>query len=315
MAVAFLCGSRMKRGALVLLVAVWGFIGSDLAAEEKNEIVAISPSGAWEIESVAQKSSSANDEETSDQWVVSTADRSQRARLPKQAPDSPTDDEFHFSPNEEWLFGLRHVGSGLRDGNIYHLIKPLRVEVVGKEGHFNELVWEKGVKLGALKRNWSADGVYAMTFFGGWSADSSRLLLQLRGGDEKRDLRSGFFYFNTRSNDFEATNYSRKLSQTKSTALTCAEPVDPLPGELELKKRFDALDEQLNRKYAEVLAKIEKDRVSLVREAQRDWLKQRDAGEKLYVSLFPAAEKSRRRLQFLADVTAARIETPLEQWE
>ena len=305
----------MKRSTLVLFLAVGCFIGPDLSAEEKNEIVAVSPSGAWEIESVPQKSSSASDEETSDQWVVSTADRSQRARLPKQAPDSPTDDEFHFSPNEEWLFGLRHVGSGLRDGNIYHLIKPLRVEVVGKEGHFNELVWEKGVKLGALKRNWSADGVYAMTFFGGWSADSSRLLLKLCGGEEKRDMRCGFFYFNTRSNDFETTPYLRKLSQTKSTALTCAEPVDPLPAEAELKKRYDLLDQQLNKKYAEVLAKAEKDRVSVIREAQRDWLKQRDAGEKLYLSLVPAAEKSQRHLQFLSDSTAARIETPLDQWE
>jgi Uncharacterized protein conserved in bacteria len=171
------------------------------------------------------------------------------------------------------------------------------------------------VKLGALKRDYSAEGVYAMTLFGGWSADSGRLLVQLRGGDEKRDMRSGFFYFNTRTNDFETTDYARKLSKTKLTALTCAEPVDPLPAEPELKKRFDALDEQLNRKYAEVLAKIERDRVALVREAQRDWLKQRDVGEKFYVSLFPVAEKPRRRLQFLADVTAARIETPLEQWE
>jgi uncharacterized protein YecT (DUF1311 family) len=233
--------------------------------------------------------------------------------LPKQSPDSPIDDEFHFSPNEEWLFGLRHVGSGLRDGNIYHLVKPLRIEVVGKEGFFNELVWEKGVKLGALKRNFSADGVYAMTFFGGWSADSSRLLLKLCGGEEKRDMRCGFFYFNTRANDFETTDYSRKLSKTKSTALTCAEPVDPLPAEADLKKRFDSFDQQLNAKYAEVLAKAEKDRVSVIRGAQRDWLKQRDAGEKFYVSLFSAPEKPRRRLQFLADVTAARIETPLDQ--
>ncbi|MDP9098279.1 MAG: hypothetical protein M3N48_04705 [Verrucomicrobiota bacterium] len=51
------------------------------------------------------------------------------------------------------------------------------------------------------------------------------------------------------------------------------------------------------------------------REAQRDWLKQRDGGEKFYLALFPAAKKSSRRLQFLGDVTAARIDTPAERWE
>ena len=38
-------------------------------------------------------------------------------------------------------------------------------------------------------------------------------------------------------------------------------------------------------------AHIEKDRVSVVSETQRDWIKHRDEGAKLYVSAFPAAEK------------------------
>ncbi len=128
-------------------------------------------------------------------------------------------------------------------------------------------------------------------------------------------MHSGFLYFNTRANKFEVTDYSRKLNKTKATNLAGAEPIDPLPSEAELKKRFDTLDQQLNKKYAEVLAQTDKDRVSLAREAQREWLKERDAGEKFYLALFPAAEKSRRRLQFLGDVTAARIEVPVEQWE
>jgi hypothetical protein len=143
----------MKRATLVCVLATCYFNGGDLEAESApREIVAVSPSGALEIENVPPGSSSANDDASPDLWVVSTADRSQRARLPKQSPESPTDDEFHFSPDEEWLFGLRHVGSGLRYANIYHLARPLRIEVVGNEGHFNEFVWEKAVKLGALKR-------------------------------------------------------------------------------------------------------------------------------------------------------------------
>jgi len=72
----------------------------------------------------------------------------------------------------------------------------------------------------------------------------------------------------------------------------------------------------LNKRYAEVIAKTDKERVSNVRQAQRNWIKHRDEGAKFYVPLFPAAQKEQRRLQFLCDVTAARIETqPNEQWE
>jgi uncharacterized protein YecT (DUF1311 family) len=91
--------------------------------------------------------------------------------------------------------------------------------------------------------------------------------------------------------------------------------VDALPGEAELKKRFEELDQRLNTKYADVLKQAESDRVSLVREAQRQWLKERDAGERVYLALFPAAERPVRSLQFLGDVTAARIDTPAEQWQ
>jgi uncharacterized protein YecT (DUF1311 family) len=125
----------------------------------------------------------------------------------------------------------------------------------------------------------------------------------------------GFLYFNTRSNKFEVTGYSGKLGKAKSDPLGCAEPTDPLPSEAELKQRFDNLDTELNKKYAEVLAKTEKDRVSALREAQRKWLKERDAGEKIYVEPFPAPEKAGRRLQYLGDVTAARIDLPQDQWD
>ena len=174
-------------------------------SDEKTEVLATSPSGAFQIESTFPEQSA--DDAIADIWVVSTKDPSQRAKLPKQSADSPTDDEFHFSPNEEWLFGLRHVGSGLRYGNIYHLMNPLRIEVVGKEGSFNELIWKECVKLGALKRDYSAEGVYAMTAFAGWSVDSSRLLIRLCGGEKKGSMLCGFLYFNTRTNQFdELTN-------------------------------------------------------------------------------------------------------------
>jgi uncharacterized protein YecT (DUF1311 family) len=153
-----------------------------------------------------------------------------------------------------------------------------------------------------------------MIAFVAWSLDSSRLLVQLRGGDRHRTLHTCYVYFNTRTKSFEITDYLRKLNKTKSEALACAEPVDPLPSETELKAKFDALDRQLNTRYDEVIAKTIKEQVSNVRQDQRNWIKHRDEGAKFYVSLFPAAENEQRRFQFLCDVTAARIDTPDEQW-
>ncbi len=203
-------------------------------------------------------------------------------------------DEFHFSPNDEWIFSPYHVGSCLRDAVLYHRINPTKTDILDK---FTGLAWQSAG-------------------FECWSIDSARLLIELLGDEDKREMQQRYLYFNTRKQQFELSDYLRKLNKSRSEKLVCAEPVDPLPDEAELKTKFDALDQQLNKRYAEVLAKAVKDRVSLVREAQRTWIKHRDDGAKFYVSLFPAAEKERRRLQFLCDVTAARIDTqPGEAWE
>ena len=83
-----------------------------------------------------------------------------------------------------------------------------------------------------------------------------------------------------------------------------------------MKTIFEGLDPQLNKGYSEIVQKADQDQISNLREAQRNWIKHRDEGAKFYVSVFPAAEKEQRRLQFLCDVTAARIETqPDEAWE
>ena len=295
----------MKSHQLLIWLALSSLLSfsTSRAAEEKPEVVYTSPGGAFRIV------------RRGDLWVVSPKNPTQRAKLPKEAADSPLDDEFHCSPDEEWIFGLRHVGSGLRYGNVYHRVNPSQVEVLDKDESFNDLVWKNAVKLGALKQDYSAAGVYAMTHFVCWSLDSSRLLVQLSGGEEKRAMHSGLLYFNTRTKKFEITDYLRKLNKTKSDVLPCAEPVDSLSGEGELKAWFDALDQKLNKRYAVVIAQTVKDRISLLRQSQRSWIKHRDEGANFYVSLFPAAEKERRRLQFLGDVTAARIEVPPEEWE
>ncbi len=278
-------------------------------AEEQKEALYASPGGGLRIER--------NDEKA---WVISTKNPDQRAELPPLEGISPFDDEFHASPNDEWIFGVRKMAHGFSNGDLFHRVDPEHVEVAPtqEDQSFNDRVWPYCVKQGALKANYSAEEGGAdtgLTDFAAWSLDSSRLLVQLRGGDRHKTLHTCHVYFNTRTKTFEITDYLRKLNKTKSEALACAEPVDPLPSEAELKTRLDALDRQLNKKYADVIAHSEKDRISLVREAQRNWIKHRNEGARFYVSLFPEAEKERRRLQFLGDVTAARIEVPTEQWE
>jgi uncharacterized protein YecT (DUF1311 family) len=270
-------------------------------AEEKTEVLYTSTSGAVRLERTGE-----------DIWVVSAKDPAQRAKLPKIQilGDWAYPDEFEISPNDEWIFAPYHVGSCLRDSVLYRR----GTDKIATLEEFNDLAWRGAVKLGAFKKDVLDDGC-AMTGFGCWSIDSGRLLIHLRGGEDKRAMQERYLYFNTRKQQFELTNYLRKLNKPKSEMLVCAEPVDPLPSEAELKSRFDAMDRQLNERYAEVIAKVDKDQVSNVRQGQRNWIKHRDEGTKVYVSLFPPAEKEQRRLQFLCDVTAARIETqPAEAW-
>src|SRR6266487_5223724 len=296
--------------AAVMLIAslVIGFPTTG-NAEEKPEVLYTSPDGAIRIERSGEAA-----------WVISTKDPDHRAELPPLEGISPVDDEYHSSPNDEWLFGVRSMAHGFSNGDLFHRVDPQHIKIAPteKDQSFNDLVWPYCVKQGALKANYSAeeDGAdTGLTDFVAWSFDSSRLLARLRGGDRHKMLHSCYVYFNTRTNGFEMTDYLRKLNKMKSDALACAEPVDPLPIEAEVKTRFNSLDRQLNEKYAQVLAQTDKDRVPVVREAQRDWIKHRDEGAKLYMSSFPAAEKELRRLQFLADVTGARIDTPSEEWE
>ena len=293
--------SRNSFTAVVSIASLLINFSATGAAEEKPEVLYTSPTGAIRIERDGE-----------DAWLISTKDPTQRTKMPPLEGISPVDDEFHFSPNDEWIFGLRHGGSCLRDGDLLHRLVPDKIDMFES---FNEAAWKNAVKLGAFKRDFSAEGFCAMTEFVSWSFDSARLLIELRGGEDKREMHQGYVYFNVRTKNFEITDYLRKLNKTKSKFLACAEPVDPLPNEAELKMKYDSLDRQLNEKYTQILAQADKDRIPVVREAQRDWIKHRDEGAKLYMSIFPAAEKERRRLQFFSDVTAARIDTPAEEWE
>ncbi len=245
--------------------------------------------------------------------VISASDPAQHATLPVDIDSAP--DEFHASPDGQWIFSLRHAGSCLRDGDLFHRINATKIEAYKS---FNELSWKNAVKLGAQKENFLAEGACEMAAFGCWSLDSSRLLFQLRGGD-KGAMKECFLYFNTKSKTFESTDYLRSLNKSKHTAptpLACAEPIAQLPGEKELTARYELLDKQLNEAYNHRLSKLDRTRQAELREDQRDWLKRRDVGLAIYLGASPKSEEARHRLQFLGDVTAARLDdlnAPLDQ--
>jgi uncharacterized protein YecT (DUF1311 family) len=58
--------------------------------------------------------------------------------------------------------------------------------------------------------------------------------------------------------------------------------------------------------------KEEKETVAELKRSQREWLKARDAGLQIYLAAFSPAEKERRRLQFLIDVSRPEAEADEE---
>jgi uncharacterized protein YecT (DUF1311 family) len=300
----------MKLSFLAFAVVVFHACLSVQAAGEDPEVLYTSPSGAFRVVQV-EVTPTGNDESGQECWIVSTRDESRRTKLYSSEITFPT--AFYSAPGERWLFVESHEGSCLQRGDVYRRKDDDTFEAAPS---FSDRAWKDAVKLGAFKTNYSAEGLCAMISFGCWSFDASRVLMVMLGGEDRRSTDQRYVYFNTRTNKFELTDYLRKLNKTKAEFLACAEPVDALPSEADLKTQYEELDRKLNKRYAEVIAKTDKERVSNVRQGQRNWIKHRDAGAKFYVSLFPEAQEEQRRLQFLCDVTAARIETqPNEAWE
>jgi uncharacterized protein YecT (DUF1311 family) len=190
-------------------------------------------------------------------------------------------------------------------------------------GHFQPIepsledgAWAEALRQQLFKKNFADEGLCAMVRFGAWSDDSGRLLLVIRGGEERRETVGRYLYYNTRIAGFELTPYLRKVNAASAKSheinvLACAEPVDPLPDEATLKQRYAEVDKKLNENYQKLIAeaeKEEKETVAELRRSQREWLKARNAGLKIYLAAFSPAEKERRRLQFLVDVSRAEAE-------
>ena len=266
----------------------------DETDKDEKQVLKTSPSGAFRVVQSGEEF-----------WIESTKSPTDRTRM--HSAELVIPEEFRFSPDEHWLYVELHHGSCMSGMDIYGRKNesPHFERVEGVEEH----VWREAVKLKVMPRNFDDEGLCAMTRFGGWSEDSARLLVLVRGGEERRETQGRYLYYNTRTAAFELTPYLRKVNAMKwDTVLTCAEPVDPLPDEAPLKQRLDQADKKLNDNYKNMLGKAEKDSVDNLRKSQREWVKSRDAGLRVYLGLFPAKEKEQRRLQFLSDVTTAEVE-------
>ncbi len=285
------------------------------AAEDENkpQVLKTSPSGTF---SVVQ-----NGEEF---WIVTAADENQRTKM--HSAELVIPEEFRFSPDEKWLYVELHHGSCMSGADLYRRsddkaagpndIGPFqRIEPSLEDG-----AWAEALKQRLFTENFADEGLCAMVRFGGWSDDSGRLLLIIRGGESRRETIGRYLYYNTRTSSFELTAYLRKVNAASAKSheidvLSCAEPVDPLPDEATLKQRYAAVDKKLNENYQKMIVKADKDEketVADLRRSQRQWLKARDAGVKIYLAAFSPAEKERRRLQFLIDVSRTEAEADEE---
>jgi uncharacterized protein YecT (DUF1311 family) len=277
--------------------------------ENKPQVLKTSPSGTFRVV-----------QNGGEFWIVTAANENQRTKM--HSAELVIPEEFRFSPDEKWLYVELHHGSCMSGADLYRK-SDSKAGGPNEAGPFQPIepsledgAWAEALKQRLFAKNFSDQGLCAMVRFGGWSDDSGRLLLIIRGGEERRETVGQYLYYNTRTGGFELTPYLRKVNAASAKShemnvLACPEPVDPLPDEATLKQQYAAVDKKLNENYKKLIAEAEKEGKEIVAElkrSQQQWLKARDAGLKTYLAAFSPAEKERRRLQFLIDVSQAEAE-------
>ena len=277
--------------------------------ENKPEVLKTSPGGTFRVVQDGEEF-----------WIVTSADENQRTKM--HSAELVIPEEFRFSPDEKWLYVELHHGSCMSGADLYRK-SGSKAGGPNEAGPFQPIepslehaAWADALKQRLFAKNFADEGLCAMVRFGGWSDDSGRLLLIIRGGEERRETVGRYLYYSTSTSQFELTPYLRKINAASAKSheinvLACAEPIDPLPDEATLKQRYAAVDNKLNQSYHKLIAEAEnegKETVAELRRSQRQWLKARDAGLKVYEAAFSPAEKERRRLQFLIDVSQAHSE-------
>jgi uncharacterized protein YecT (DUF1311 family) len=280
-------------------------------------ILLTSPMGTYRIEEPASEDipRSENELESVTEFIVNVSNPEQRAPIPR-ANAQPVYD-FAFSPDEKWFAVNVHYGSKLAGFRLYELKEGPKLErVLEEEPAWN---WLDDSKLNGLS---AAD----MMRHGGWSSDSSRLLLRTPIGGEAiakgKPTANYFLYYNIRSRRFELSEYLRNVNRNTIRILRSknpeqpiyeaeAEPMDPIPSIEINRARYEAADEKLNKVYASLIERLKEkaEEQTELRERQRNWIKVRDLGAEAFSAVRPKANRSAYRQHYLAEATESRAQT------
>jgi Lysozyme inhibitor LprI len=310
-------------------ISLLGFTMTFAQAESEVEDVTNSPRGIFRIEQQRQQGEGKwQGTFVTNAWIIPTADPAKRERLGEPYDDS-TGRHFFISPDEQWICATVHVHSQLQSVLLYQRKTGLQFDLVataseeyedGKQRH----KWEFDppdyfVPPGDPSSVEETGRVY--NHFVAWSADSARLLVERRVEEHDEKAHENFwsyhyFYFDLRSGKLEDTNYLRTLDRTfrgdselrNYVVPAFAEPVDPLPSEKQLGARYQAAEGRLNKIFPLVMKREqpEQDKQNH-RDYQRVWLKARDKGAEAFAVMGPKADRERRRLEYMADATEARV--------
>jgi uncharacterized protein YecT (DUF1311 family) len=293
-----------------------------------------SPKGAFKIETATQGDEPEGRPVSA--FVVSTSDPNVKEPLDEHPVTNAV--KYYVSPDEKWIFEELYYGHGMTGGQLYKRGEGLKFQEVRKTKSFSDLAWLFLAEKEQLKGDDLADlqseegGDPGIMDFVAWSPDSGRLLVDLRGGgfggERSRGVYKWYLYFNTRTQSFELTDYLVRLNKDAwkrwknfgdkapiFPEAASAEPLGELAPQAEQKKRYEETDRRLNEVYQQVLNKIDKEQKASLREDQRDWIKTRDMGTKLYKESGDKSTAERRYWQYMLDSAEAQLRHLENDWK
>ena len=252
------------------------------------------------------------------QFVVSMADSKVREPLGEERQAQPA--QYFISPDEQWIFASYHLGSGMGSGELFKREQSLKFQSIDRKT-LSDRAWEF-----FAKKQRELDGQESEIIdFVAWSPDSKRLLVDLRGGSRGGDgIYLWYAYFNTKTQQFELTDYLRKLNkgardrwknfQPRKTLASfpeaaSAEPLGELSLETDLKKRAEEAARHEKELYEQIIAKVSKEQAADEGNAQRDWSRTREPGAKFYAESGPKATAGRRYWQYMLDSAENRVKS------
>jgi hypothetical protein len=303
-----------------------------------------SPKGTFKIETVEKPAEDPTADPYEQQYVVSIADPNLREPLgePRQAQPA----KYFISPDENWIFTTIHFGSGMSGGQLFKRHEGLKFQPVEKD--FEESVWHFFDQDQHIHED---DRQTSLIDFVAWSPDSGRLLIDLRGGgfggERSRGIYEWYVYFNTKTGKFELTEYLRRLNKDAwkrwknfspfpiFPEAASAESLGELPSEAESKKRYQVADQHVRELFQKLVGIEEtqlqqsihdeqtsqtqretyQEQLKSSRDWQRNWIKTRKIGAKLYADSGPKSTATRRYWQHMADSTEARANALKDQIE